>query len=185
MFPCRCNGKVLHDTERLKLFIQQLIRHGYDLHIVHTNRAATSLPVAHHGDVSVTHHKRVLMRREDAQHTRHLHRIEALAQEMVQIVDDAFHNRINTGETKGSVHFAYPLIINTHIVMNVMTGFVLCADAESKEDTKHDYFVLDPSVSVIHRDTTAPPTAPDTADKVMRCGRQDAPLLTVIIGPYM
>jgi hypothetical protein len=175
LFPCRSNGKVLHDTERLELFLQQLIRHGYDLHVVHTNCAATSLPAAHHGDVSVTHHKRVLMRREDAQHTRHLHRLEALTQEMVQIVDDAFHNRINIGETKGSAHFSYPLIIYTHLVINVMPCVCL-VDAESKGETKHDYFVLD---------TTAPTTALDTEDNIMRCGRQGAPLLTVIIGPYM
>ena len=40
--------------------------------------------------------------------------------------------------------------------------------------------------SQIRRDLKkAPATEPDTHNKVIRCGIENAPLLTVIVGPYM
>jgi hypothetical protein len=164
----------------VKVFLRHLQQHGFDLSVIHsdTDNVTTdtdsdfkSSQYGPQGKVCVMNGDEILLLRPDAQHTRNLHNAEAMYDDMVVEVCDALKGYDHEGD---SLWTGGAVITSKSVVLD---------SGDSKDAAVP--LARDGSPMILRKLDSLPVVGTDTHNKILRCGRVGAPLLTLTIGPYM
>jgi hypothetical protein len=168
----RDNGDFKNDTARVAIFLRLLRERGFDLNVMHLFDPAAGRPTPHDSKSGYTGFLQVMYQTNelfycfDAQHLRHVHNLPALARDMVRDVHAAFRQCIAHHNTPGE---------DEEDDVDAGDG-KMAGDGGGSRSGKSRSFALG------HEDSA--PLERDTHDKILRCGKEGAPLLSVYLCPY-
>lgn len=147
------------------MFLHLLRERGFDLNVLHLFDPAGNRPTPHDsengytGFLQVMYNTNELFYSFDAQHLRHVHNLPTLALNMVREVHAAFRQCISQPNGTGA---------------DPGVDMADAKDGASGSDQSCS-FALDQDETSLER---------DTHNKIFRCGKENAALLTVYVCPY-